>query len=685
MKKVIALLTVLLFVFGLSACGLFEKAPECATNQELVDGTCVDIVIEDPIDPIIYGASDKTINAGDTIDLLDGVTAIDETDGDITASIVVTGTVETNTPGTYTIVYYVEDLSGNSEEVTITVTVVESGAVGGPTVSAIANSNFSELSSVTDEFVELQGTLAVSDVAVDGDSSISLTLPGTSWGGIYVIMTDPVDVSIYNAVSISAQIPDSVTELTFKLEDGTNNATVNLLDYADSTSGDWTTYVIPMAAFSNLDFTNFKVIGFWNAKDVDGNYAAVTMLFDNFRFFDNSGSVDTTSPVISGAVDATYYLNETVDLTAGVTAVDNIDGNITANINIDGTVDTTTLGVYTITYSVSDAAGNYTEVEIDITIAEAPAAITLGEMVNSDFTELNAVTDVFNGLQATIGLSTTAYDGSNSLSLVFPGGNWGGTYVSMETPVDLSMYNTLTLVAQVPASVAILSIKLEDGTSNASVNLMDYATGTDGAWTTFTIPTSVFTNVNLATFKVIGFWNAKDVDSNYVAATILIDNLKFSSVAWASTLFSTTTTVFDATSGSFAALNSATVGITTDALDGGTAIQMDFNGLDWGGIYTILTDGVDVSGYTNLVFSIKVDTAVTSLVVKVEDGTNNYSINISNYTAVVDGEWLTYTIPLADFVGVDFTNFKVLGFWHPKDVNGSYIACEMIFDNLYFN
>ncbi len=42
----------------------------------------------------------------------------------------------------------------------------------------------------------------------------------------------------------------------------------------------------------------------------------------------------------------------------GATASDNVDGNITSSISISGSVDTSTAGTYTISYNVSDAAGN---------------------------------------------------------------------------------------------------------------------------------------------------------------------------------------------------------------------------------------------------------------------------------------------------------------------------------------
>jgi len=68
---------------------------------------------------------------------------------------------------------------------------------------------------------------------------------------------------------------------------------------------------------------------------------------------------DITKPVIvlSGNPSVTIeVLGNYVD--AGATATDNVDGNITAKIVTVNTVNTAKLGAYTVTYNVSDAAGN---------------------------------------------------------------------------------------------------------------------------------------------------------------------------------------------------------------------------------------------------------------------------------------------------------------------------------------
>ncbi|MBW8012843.1 MAG: DUF5011 domain-containing protein [Chloroflexi bacterium] len=71
------------------------------------------------------------------------------------------------------------------------------------------------------------------------------------------------------------------------------------------------------------------------------------------------GGSDTTSPVITltGASTVELILDDAY-IDSGATATDDIDGDITASITIVSNVDTTTLGNYTVTYDVVDAAGN---------------------------------------------------------------------------------------------------------------------------------------------------------------------------------------------------------------------------------------------------------------------------------------------------------------------------------------
>ena len=75
---------------------------------------------------------------------------------------------------------------------------------------------------------------------------------------------------------------------------------------------------------------------------------------------DNANTpVDTETPVITllGDQVVSSFLGDIYE-DAGATATDNVDGDITANIIVTGEVNTSSIGTYTLTYNVSDAAGN---------------------------------------------------------------------------------------------------------------------------------------------------------------------------------------------------------------------------------------------------------------------------------------------------------------------------------------
>lgn len=73
--------------------------------------------------PEITGVKNKTIQIGSIFNPLSGVKAIDREDGDISSNIVVTGTVNTNRPGNYTLNYSVEDSKGGIATAVRTITV----------------------------------------------------------------------------------------------------------------------------------------------------------------------------------------------------------------------------------------------------------------------------------------------------------------------------------------------------------------------------------------------------------------------------------------------------------------------------------------------------------------------------------------------------------------------------------
>jgi len=82
---------------------------------------------------------------------------------------------------------------------------------------------------------------------------------------------------------------------------------------------------------------------------------------------------DVTSPDLRLIGDALTVLEMSQTyIEVGATAVDDIDGDITSTVIVSGQVDTATIGEYTITYSVTDQAGNTSTIDRKVQVIEVP-------------------------------------------------------------------------------------------------------------------------------------------------------------------------------------------------------------------------------------------------------------------------------------------------------------------------
>jgi hypothetical protein len=129
-KKLWLLVATFTLVLALGACTTEtddpdpDPDPECTDTQELQDGECIDIVVNQA--PVINGAGDFSVAFGADVDFSTGVTATDEEDGDLTSDIAIDSTgFDNGVAGTYSVTYSVTDSEGESAAVTITVTVNE--------------------------------------------------------------------------------------------------------------------------------------------------------------------------------------------------------------------------------------------------------------------------------------------------------------------------------------------------------------------------------------------------------------------------------------------------------------------------------------------------------------------------------------------------------------------------------
>ncbi|EUJ32194.1 immunoglobulin-like domain-containing protein, partial [Listeria cornellensis] len=317
--------------------------------------------------PVIT-ASDISLKKGSTFDPLDGVSATDTEDGNVTSQVKVTANnVDTSKVGTYHVTYSVTDSDGNTTTKTITVTVTSTDA---PTISATDKSvkkgtTFNPLTDVTasdleDGNVTSSIQVTANDVNTSKVGTYHVTYSVTNSEGNTTTKTITVTVTSNDAPVISA------TDKTMKKGGAFNPLTG--VSATDSEDGNVTSQVKVTA--NNVDTSKVGTYHVTYAvTDSDGNTTTKTI------------TVTVTSndaPVIE-ASDIVQRIHNTYDVKKAVTASDTEDGDITNKITVTANdVNTEKAGVYHVTYSVTDSDGNTTTKTIQVTILtnDAPVITT---------------------------------------------------------------------------------------------------------------------------------------------------------------------------------------------------------------------------------------------------------------------------------------------------------------------
>lgn len=109
-----------------------------------------------------------------------------------------------------------------------------------------------------------------------------------------------------------------------------------------------------------------------------------------YRVWDNAGNGServTRNVLVSDTKAPTMTLNGAVEVSVeqyktftdpGATANDSFEGDLTAAIEVSGSVDTSTRGTYTLTYAVSDSAGNAADTLTRTVVVTRPAGTRIG-------------------------------------------------------------------------------------------------------------------------------------------------------------------------------------------------------------------------------------------------------------------------------------------------------------------
>jgi len=178
----------------------------------------VEEIILDTNIPVITLLGDNPVTiVKDTTYTDAGATASDIEDGDLTASIVVTGSVDTSTLGTYVLTYNVQDAAGNfAAPVTRTVSVVEEIILDtiSPVITLLGNNP--ESVALGDTYADA-GATALDNI--DGDITAN------------IIIANPVDPSIVGVYTITYNVQDNAENDAIEV-----TRTVNVFDPNDTTA-----------------------------------------------------------------------------------------------------------------------------------------------------------------------------------------------------------------------------------------------------------------------------------------------------------------------------------------------------------------------------------------------------------------------------------------------------------------
>ena len=301
--------------------------------------------------PVITLTGDATVTIEVGLTYTDaGSTALDNYDGDITSMIVEVSTVDTSVVGVYTVTYNVTDANGNAAvEVTRTVNVVDT------TVPVITLLGYATVT------IEVGSTYTdAGATATDLSGEISVIYTGTvdtSVVGTFTVTYNATDASGNEAAAVNRTV--NVVDTTVPVIIVTGDITVTIevgstytdagVTASDNYDGDLTSSIVEVSTVDATTVGAYTVT--YNITDANGNAAAEVTRTVNV--------VDTTVPVITLLGDATVTIEVGSTYTdAGADAIDTYDGDLTSSIVTVNPVDTDVVGVYTVTYNVTDTNGN---------------------------------------------------------------------------------------------------------------------------------------------------------------------------------------------------------------------------------------------------------------------------------------------------------------------------------------
>ena len=303
----------------------------------------------------VINASDITIKEGDLFNPLEGVSASDVENGNLTNKITYESNVNPNKEGTYKVTYTVVDNSNFHASKTITVKVISAEM---PIITASDRE--------VKQFEEFDYMDGVSAKAYDGtDLTDSITYEET------------VDTDVADTYEVTYKVKDSKGKEVSK----TIKVTVIPNEKPVINASDKEVYL-------NSEFDPLEGVSAYDAEDGEikdieykgevktdevGDYKITYTVTDkNGQKTEKTITVKVIVnqlPVIN-AYDKTITINTEFDPLEGVTAYDVEDGTIKDITVVKNDVKTDTLGKYEVIYEVTDSYGQTVTKTITITVSE---------------------------------------------------------------------------------------------------------------------------------------------------------------------------------------------------------------------------------------------------------------------------------------------------------------------------
>ncbi|MDD3478052.1 MAG: carbohydrate binding domain-containing protein, partial [Candidatus Izemoplasmatales bacterium] len=345
-----------------------------------LDDITVELVnsVVDTMAPVIYGVDDTLVLQGEVFNPMLGVSPWDNFDKSLLpAHIKVTGTVDTDTVGDYTLTYSVRDSYGNVGTFTRVVSVVATLPASAWTL-VNGDMEIDQAASVTENgwYWKISGTGAFTAEVADGIATINVTALGTVPYGVQFFQQNRTieSGSIYKITFMAKA--DIARPIQMAVEGGISSTT-RLYDEIFNLTTDWVTYTTYVCLPKSATFVNGKFAFFLGL--VGTTSVETTIYFDNITIEQVGMVKDTTAPFIVGATDVAITAGDTFDPMAGILVDDVYDGTLNAgDIVVTGdqisvvadayVFDSSTAGVYTITYTLTDKSGNETVVTRSVTV-----------------------------------------------------------------------------------------------------------------------------------------------------------------------------------------------------------------------------------------------------------------------------------------------------------------------------